>query len=57
MAYARLRVSRKARLDEALRRMMASCPAPKRLRVLAEELAALSAAEIISHAWPARDQL
>ena len=57
MGYVSLRRSRKARLDDALRRMMASCPAPKRLRVLAEELAALSAAEILKPAWPMQDKL
>jgi hypothetical protein len=52
MDYAKLRRSRAARLDEALRRMMSSCPAPRRLRLLAEELAALRAAEILPTAWP-----
>jgi hypothetical protein len=57
MGYVKLRRLRQARLDDALRRMMASCPAPMRLRVLAEELAAIHAAEVLTPAWPMRDNL
>jgi len=51
MGYAKLHAARMARLDEALRRMIASCPAPGRLRVLAEELAALHASDTLVAAW------
>jgi hypothetical protein len=57
MGYVKLRRLRQARLDDALRRMMVSCPAPMRLRVLAEELAAIRAAEVLTPAWPMRDNL
>lgn len=54
MGYAKLHAARMARLDDALRRMIASCPAPGRLRALAEELAALHASDALIAAWRAK---
>jgi hypothetical protein len=53
MGYAKLHAARMARLDDALRRMVASCPAPGRLRALAEELAALHASDTFVASWRA----
>jgi hypothetical protein len=54
MGYAKVHAARMARLDEALRRMIASCPAPGRLRALAEELAALHASDALVAGWRAK---
>lgn len=56
MGYEMTTTAKMARLDEALRRMFASCPAPRRLRLLAEEFAALRAADGLAGAWPTADQ-
>jgi len=45
MGQSKLHTTKMARLDEALRRMFASCPAPRRFRELAEELAARHGAD------------